>query len=98
MNGGNLRGIREHNPQLLAMSYVQRIQELVKVAGDAGLLVLLDAHVVRAGVWPDGGKVDADGRALLTRAWQRLSGELCKGQFWNVIGADLKNEPCAASN
>ena len=87
-------GIREHNPQLLVMSYVRQIQEVAEVAGNAGLLVLLDAHVVNAGVWPDGGKVDKTGRTVLTSAWQALAEALCDPErYWNVIGADLKNEP-----
>ena len=94
LENGNMGGIREQNPQLLVMSYVQQIQEVVKVAGNAGLLVLLDAHVVNAGVWPDGGKVDKTGRTILTNAWQTLAEALCDPErYWNVIGADLKNEP-----
>jgi endoglucanase len=92
---GNLDGIKKHNPRLLGMSYAQRIQTIVKVAGDAGLVVLLDAHVTEAGKWPDGGTVNtAEGRQLLSRAWERLSDALCDPiHYWNVMGADLKNEP-----
>ena len=96
MANGNLGGIKEHNPLLLTMSYKRQIQEIVRILGDAGLLVLLDAHVVHAGVWPDGGKVDKDGRELLTAAWTTLAEDLCDPErYWNVLGADLKNEPYA---
>lgn len=96
MDSGNMGGVREHNPQLLSMTYRKQIEEVVRVAGEAGLLVLLDAHVTRAGVWPDGGKVDKDGRELLTQAWQALAEDLCDPErFWNVIGSDIKNEPYA---
>ena len=91
---GNLDGISVHNPRLLRMHYRQRIEEVVKVCGDAGLLVLLDAHVTNVGVWPDGGKVDERGGALLTQAWETLAREMCDPElYWNVMGADLKNEP-----
>lgn len=94
MNNGNLGGIREHNPKLLGMTYRQRIAELVTVAGNAGLVVLLDAHVISAGVWPDGGKVSPEGRQMLTSAWQALAEDLCDPElYWNIMGGDLKNEP-----
>ena len=41
MQNGELEGIRKHNPQLLGMSYLERLKEVIRVAGDAGLLVLL---------------------------------------------------------
>lgn len=102
---GNLEGIRAHNPDILGMTYIQRLQALARVAAEAGLLVLLDAHVIEAGKWPDGGTVGSTkegGRSALRTAWEQVAGNLCDaGEFWNVIGGDLKNEPygmfCAAS-
>ena len=40
--------------------------------GDAGLLVLLDLHVLQAGVWPDGGRVSMRARTSLFAAWAQL--------------------------
>lgn len=91
---GDQDGLRSNNMALGALTYMRQLAQLVQVAGDAGLLVLLDLHVLRAGVWPDGGSVAASERANLFAAWDRLANELCDpDRYWNIMGADLKNEP-----
>ena len=77
--------------------YVSQIGEIAHAAGDAGLLVLLDVHVLVAGHWPDGGVVHVGAaKQRLFDAWGRLATALCDAdEFWNIMGADLKNEPNA---
>jgi aryl-phospho-beta-D-glucosidase BglC (GH1 family) len=88
---GDQDGLRLHNMALGAMKYVEQIAEVVRVAADSGLLVLLDMHVINAGMWPDGGAVGTSDRSSLRDAWRKLATELCDAeQYWNVIGADLK--------
>ena len=60
------------------------------------MLVLLDLHVLQAGVWPDGGRVSMRERTSLFAAWAQLATELCDADnYWNIVFADLKNEPFA---
>lgn len=92
---GDRESIRLHNLALGSLNYLEQIAEVVRVAADAGLLVLLDMHVLSAGHWPDGGSVTGSAqRGMLLSAWERLAQEFCdEVTFWNVFGADLKNEP-----
>ena len=51
-------------------------------------------NVCGPGKWPDDGTI-ADAAAL-ERMWRKLAGRFCAAhEYWNVIGADLKNEPRA---
>ena len=90
---GNQEGLRINNMVLGGLSYMKQIGEIAAVASDAGLLVLLDMHVMRAGVWPDGGSVSMGDREALLSAWRALATEFCDERlYWNVFGADLNNE------
>lgn len=83
------------------------VERLVAEASARGLLVLLDMHRLRAAVWPDprGLWYEADeGRPLehgrprafrLRAAWRLLAHRFCS--HWNVVGADLFNEPWGAT-
>ena len=95
MSKGDTTGVRNHNTALGSLTYLDQIAEIVHVAGESGLLVLLDMHVLAAGRWPDGGVVSDGGpRQRLMDAWDRLADLLCDANdYWNVFGADLKNEP-----
>ena len=91
---GDRASLRLHNTVLGSLDYVSQIGEVVHAAGDAGLLVLLDMHVLVAGHWPDGGVVGGVGKKQLFDAWDRLADTFCDpNEYWNVMGADLKNEP-----
>ena len=91
---GDPAAVRSHNPGFGAMSYIDQVAEVARVAGESGLLVLLDMHVLAAGVWPDGGNVYGRGRQALFDAWDHLAEKLCDPvDYWNVFAADLKNEP-----
>lgn len=95
---GDQTKLREHNMALGALGYLGQIGEVVRVAAESGLLVLLDMHVMRAGEWPDGGMVRPSDKPQLFAAWKQLAEAFCDpDDNWNVIGADLKNEPYAMS-
>ena len=87
-----------HNYDFIGLSYTEQLLLFVQKARDAGLLVLLDIHVARAGQWPDGGLLGPDGFDTLRQAWSTLAELLCPpSEYWNVFAADLKNEPYAMS-
>ena len=87
-----------HNYEFMGLSYIDQLGLFVQKARDAGLLVLLDIHVTRAGEWPDGGVLGPGGLETLRRAWSALAELLCPPSlYWNVFAADLKNEPYAMS-
>ena len=91
---GDVEAVRNRNFAFGSMQYLDQVAELARVAGESGLLVLLDMHVLVAGKWPDGGSVYGGGRQQLFSAWDRLAELLCDpDDYWNVFAADLKNEP-----
>eukprot|EP00966_Prymnesium_polylepis_P092866 2149623-Prymnesium_polylepis.1 len=54
--------------------------------------MLLDLHVLKAGVWPDGGAI-GDMQAI-KESWGMLAETLCDAsQYWNIFAAGIKNEP-----
>ena len=83
------------NPDFGGLGYMQMLSKFIRMAGDHGLLVMLDIHVTRAGVWPDAGTIGGlEGGQSLLSAWTILAEHFCDPkQFWNVFAADLKNEP-----
>ena len=77
--------------------HLQVLDALIDAARNAGLLVLLDLHRLRAGsrsqpLWYE----PTVPEALVVEAWRRLAARYCESS-WNVFGADLFNEPNAAS-
>jgi len=77
------------------ISYVGQVERLALLFAEHGLLLLLDIHVMVAGKWPDSGAVGQE-MGTLGAAWELLATRLCDAKkFWNVFGADLKNEPHA---
>jgi len=87
-----------HNHDLMGLNYGEQLQQFVRYARDAGLLVLLDLHVAQAGKWPDGGTLGSGGLGTVKDAWARLAELFCEpADFWNVFAADLKNEPYGMS-
>ena len=96
---GDRDGVRNHNTVFGNLNYLDQVAEIARVAGDSGLLVLLDMHVLAAGIWPDGGVVGSGAsRQQLFNAWERLADTFCDAEeYWNVFGADLKNEPYGMS-
>ena len=89
--------IGQINPGLHERHYLQVLDVLVREASKRGLLVLLDMHRLSAGdrnnpLWHDA----AVGEEQLLGAWQILASRYCESA-WNVVGADIFNEPWAAS-
>ena len=70
---------------------------LVRRAASAGILVLVDMHRLVGSIWPDPGGLwynELVPEAAVHAAWRRIAALLCSE--WNVIGADLFNEPYRA--
>ena len=92
---GATSGYATHNPTYMGTTYMQMLTKFIQTLGDHGLLVLLDLHVTVAGQWPDDGKIGAaPWPNNFRRAWALLTAQFCDPfTFWNVMAADLKNEP-----
>lgn len=76
------------------------LDDIVGLAAARGLLVVLDMHRLQAAVWPTAHGLWHDGTeaqppARLEEAWRKLARRYC-GR-WNVVAADLFNEPWGAS-
>lgn len=90
-------GVSEKNPEVHNLSYLAVLDVLIAQAARRDLLILLDMHRLSAGdrnnpLWQDGSVPEAH----LIGAWQRLAQRHCHSS-WNVMGADVFNEPWAAS-
>lgn len=81
------------NSELSGLTYMHLVRTIVRKAAEHDILVLLDAHRLRSkdvqskGLWYT--KDVKEGQ--LIEFWRRLCTEL--GEEWNVLGADLYNEP-----
>ena len=75
-----------HNQDLRGLDYGGQLDLFVRKARDAGLLIMLDLHVLQAGKWPDGGTLGTGGLDTLKNAWSRLIELFCHPtyRFWNV--------------
>ena len=85
------------NPELVGVHYLEMLRILAKRAAEAGLLVLPTCHRMSAGEWPGDGlwfSASLTEQQAVT-SWQHVAKTLCTE--WNVMGADLQNEPHAAS-
>jgi chitinase len=86
------------NPDLAGLSPLQIMDRIVDYAGDIGLRILLDHHRSAAGDGPNGNGLWYDGRFTEARwidMWEDLAARY-RGDP-TVIGADLSNEPHAAT-
>ena len=89
-------GVVQENPQLNGLRYHEVVDVLVRDAGRRHLLILLDMHRLSAGdrnnaLWWDATVSEQQ----LIDAWLKLAARHCSS--WNVIGADLFNEPWGAA-
>lgn len=85
------------NPSLDSLKYLHVLDMLVVQAAQRGLLILLDMHRLSAGdrnnpLWHNA----AVSEERLVDAWHVLAHRYCAAS-WNVIGADIFNEPWAAA-
>lgn len=70
------------------------LEMVVHQAAKAGILVLLDMHRLVSEIWPDPNGLwysDIVPESAVHSAWIVLAQRFCKE--WNVMGADLFNEP-----
>ena len=78
------------------------LKAIVREAAEYGIGVVLANHQIRDGYpddWPgdwDGNWFDEDYQPdLILDIWTKLAQQFCGGELWNVLGADLMNEPYA---
>ena len=86
----------QQNPAMHEIRYLKVLDKLIHEASARSLGVLLDMHRLSAGdrnnpLWHDA----SVGEEKLLAAWHVLARRYCGA--WNVIGADIFNEPWAAS-
>lgn len=86
------------NPELKRLPYRELIRVVVERAASKNILVLLDMHRLDASVWPSDGKwfSEAVSAESLITVWEELAQEF--GSQWNVVGADIFNEPYGAED
>jgi len=84
---------------LFQTRYVDMFRAIARKAAARGMLVMIGCHRVRADAWPGKGLWydDALGypESRVKQSWSRVAAALC-GE-WNVVLADLANEPHASS-
>ena len=88
--------VSQLNPHVHGFNYLAVLDTLITEAARRNLLILLDMHRLTAGdrnnpLWHDHNVHEEK----LVSAWEMLAKRHCDS--WNVIGADLFNEPWAAS-
>ena len=85
-------------PSWFGLSYLDVLSHVIELAADHGLLVLLDLHRLQSAKWPDDGVWHTTpGQSLkdMKDVWDTLQSRFCSS--WNVLGADLLNEPHGAT-
>lgn len=85
-----------YNPELTGQKYLDILRILIQEAAKRHILVLLDLHRLQANKWPGNGlwydeKVS---ESDVIDFWSRICSTF--RNEWNVLGADLFNEPWAA--
>lgn len=86
------------NKKLNGMRMFDALDMFIKKAADRHLLILLDLHRLQASEWPKPMGLWYNDRFCerdLVIAWKALAKRYCG--WWNVIGADLLNEPDKAN-
>lgn len=89
-------GMISAEPSWHNLSYLDVLERVIEIAAQFGLLVLFDLQRLRSTEWPDKGLWYAPGITLDTvkQTWGVIIGRFCN--HWNVLGADLLNEPHGA--
>jgi endoglucanase len=82
------------NPELVGLSSLQAMEKVIQALGDKGILVMLDMHSFVPGSYMDDGLWynAAHPEPMVIDTWDVVVNRFHK-KFWNVIAADLKNEP-----
>lgn len=96
-----LKGAREQNGDLVYRNYLDQLKEIIKTAGESGVLVQLDMRL-RPGELEDEmvedvdehGRLSGEAMTALRYAWRKLAKELCDAElFWNLIGGSVMRSP-----
>ena len=84
------------SPELGGLNFLDMLEELVDGAANNGLLVLFDLQRLKSTRWPDEGLWYTAGVSMndVKAVWDTMQERFCNR--WNVIGADLLNEPHGA--
>ena len=84
------------SPELGGLTFLDMLEVLVDGASNNGLLVLFDLHRLKSTRWPDDGLWYTAGVSMneVKAVWDTMQARFCNR--WNVIGADLLNEPHGA--
>ena len=84
------------SPELDGLNMLDILEQLVDGAAAHGLLVLFDLHRLQASRWPDDGLWYSAGVTIndIKAVWDTVQARFCNR--WNVMGADLLNEPHGA--
>ena len=84
---------------LFQKRYVEMFKVLARVAAERGILVMIACHRINQDAWPGSGLwYDTSlgfPESRVLQSWSKIASALC-GQ-WNVVAADLQNEPHASS-
>jgi endoglucanase len=86
------------NPDLTSVTYRQLLRLVVERAAEHNILVLLDLHRLDSRTWPSDGKwynKDTSMNDVIV-FWEKLATDF--RDQWNVIGADVINEPHGAES
>lgn len=83
------------NPDLQGLDSVQIMEKIIKKAGDLGIFVLLDYHRIGCNFIEPLWYTDSFSEQDYINTWVEVAQRF--GKYWNVIGADLKNEPHSSS-
>lgn len=86
------------NPDLSSITYRQLLREVVQRAAERNILIMLDLHRLDSKKWPTDGKWVPEHLGIegVYSFWRELATEY--RDQWNVMGADLFNEPHGAED
>ncbi|WP_297514510.1 cellulase family glycosylhydrolase [Thermococcus sp.] len=83
------------NPDLKGLSSPEIMEKIIQKAGELGIFVLLDFHRIGCNYIEPLWYTDSFSEEDYINTWIKVAQMF--GKYWNVIGADLKNEPHSVS-
>ena len=89
-----------HNSKLLFQTrYIPMFEKMAREASKRGILVMIACHRIKGDAWPGKGMWYDESlgfsEEVVKQSWSKLAKALCP--HWNVIAADLQNEPHSSS-
>ena len=84
-------------PELENFKYIDMFGRIAEVAAEYGIVVMIACHRLNPAAWPGDGKwFDTTiTEEKVKESWGKVATKLCRQ--WNVVAADLQNEPHASS-